>query len=183
MKILLVSSALGAVLAIAPVHAQQAASPQQPPTVQSTTEGSVTVQGVEPSKVLGAIDTAKLTEDRPADEQITVTTPAPPAGRTAVDEVTTVEKTQAATVETKTEVITPVSGRPTLDPKNPIAPEVAAVVNSGKKYTTKDIVMAQLEAIKNQPVSEPTTTITTTTTTPTAPPESAAPAEPATPPG
>jgi hypothetical protein len=183
MKLLLVSSALAAVFATAPAYAQQAPA-QKPPTAESSTTGSVTVQGVEPSKVLGSIDTEKLVDDaKPADEQVTVTSQAPPANQAKVDEVTTVERTPTATVETKTEVITPVSGRPTLNPDNPIAPEVAAVVNSGKKYTTKDIVLAQLEAIKNTPVTEPTTTITTTTTTPTAPAEPASPPEPATPPG
>lgn len=181
MKLLFVCSALAAVLAVAPAQAQQAAS-SEPPTAESSTDGSVKVEGVEPSRVLGAIETDKLVEDRPAGEQVSVTTQAPPANTTAIEEVTTVEKTPTATVETKTEVVTPVSGRPTLDPDNPIAPEVAAVVNSGKKYTTQDIVLAQLEAIKKQPVIQPTTTITTTTTTPTAS-ESPAPAEPATPPG
>jgi hypothetical protein len=182
MKLLLVSAALTAVLAIAPAYAQQA-SPQTPAAKpDSAADGAITVQGVAPSRVLGSIQTDQLVDTPPADEQITVTTQPPPESATRVDEVTTVERTPSATVETKTEVITPVSGRPTLDPKNPIAPEVAAVVNSGRKYTTKDIVLAQLEAIKNRPVSEPTTIITTTTTTPAEPAEPAAPAEPAEPP-
>ncbi len=98
--------------------------------------------------------------------EVTVTSESPPLNKAEVSEVTTIERTEAAEVETKTEVITPVSGRPTLDPENPIAPEVAAVVNSGKKYTTQDIVLAQLEAMRNTPITEPTTVITTTTTTP-----------------
>lgn len=183
MKLLLVSSALAAVLAIAPAHAQQPPS-QKPPTAESSTEGAVTIQGVEPSRVLGSIETDKLVGDKPADEQITVTTEAsPPSGNATVAETTTVEQTPTAKVETRTEVITPVSGRPTLDPDNPIAPEVAAVANSGRKYTTADIVLAQLEAIKNQPVSEPTTTVTTTTTTPAAPAEPDEPAPVSPPPG
>jgi hypothetical protein len=163
MKLLLASSALAAAFAIAPACAQQAPSPK-PATVESTTEGSVTVQGIEPSRVLGAIDTEKLTDEGKTD--VTVTSESPPPNQAEVTAVTTVEKTQAAEVETRTEVITPVSGRPTLDPENPIAPEVAAVVNSGRKYTTQDIVLAQLEAIRNTPVTEPTTVITTKTTTP-----------------
>jgi hypothetical protein len=163
MKFLLASSALAAAFAIAPAYAQQAPSPKQA-TVESTTQGSVTVQGVEPSKVLGAIDTEKLTGE--AKTEVTVTSESPPLNRAEISEVTTIERTGSAEVETRTEVITPVSGRPTLDPENPIAPEVAAVVNSGRKYTTQDIVLAQLEAIRNTPVTEPTTVITTTTTTP-----------------
>jgi hypothetical protein len=40
------------------------------------------------------------------------------------------------------------------------------MVQKKKKYTTADIVQAQLEAIRNTPVVQPTTVITTTTTTP-----------------
>jgi hypothetical protein len=163
MKFLLASSALAAAFAVAPAYAQQAPSPK-PATVESTTQGSLTVQGVEPSKVLGAIDTEKLIGE--ADTNVTVTSESPPLNKAEVSEVTTIERTEAAKVETKTEVITPVSGRPTLDPENPISPEVAAVVNSGRKYTTQDIVLAQLEAMRNTPITEPTTVITTTTTTP-----------------
>ncbi len=166
MKFLLVSSTLAAALAIAPAYAQKAPSTKPPATAESTTRDSVAVQGVEPSKVLGAIDTGKLTNEAGAEGRVTVTSKSPPLNKAEVSEITIIEKTPSAQVETKTEVITPVSGRPTLDPENPIAPEVAAVVNSGKKYTTRDIVLAQLEAIRNTPVSEPTTTITTTTTTP-----------------
>jgi hypothetical protein len=168
MKFLLASSALAAAFAVAPAFAQQS-QPAKPPTAESTTQGSVTVQGVEPSKVLGSIDTGKLVDAKPADAQVAVTSESPPPNKSEVTEVTTVKNTPTAKVETKTEIVTPVSGRPTLDPSNPIAPEVAAVVNSGKKYTTADIVMAQLQAIKNTPSVEPTTTTTTTTTTPKSP--------------
>jgi len=166
MKLLLVSSALAAVFAVAPAYAQQ--SSHKPATVESGTQGSVTVQGVEPSKVLGAIDTAKLVDEpaAAADAKVAVTSE-PPAPKAAISVDTSTKQTADAIVETKTEVITPVSDRPKLDPANPIAPEVLAVANSGKKYTTKDIVLAQLEAMKKTPVSEPTTVITTTTTTPT----------------
>jgi len=169
MKFLLASSALAAAFLIAPAYAQQAKA-AKPPTVESTTQGTVTVQGVEPSKVLGSIDTGKLVDDpKPADTQVAVTSESPPPNKSEVTEVTTVEHTPTAKVETTTEIVTPVSGRPTLNPSNPIAPEVAAVVNSGRKYTTKDIVLAQLQAIKNTPAVEPTTTTTTTTTTPKSP--------------
>jgi hypothetical protein len=98
---------------------------------------------------------------------------APPAGQVDAPKAkanvtveTDIAQTPSATIETRKETITPVSDRPKLDPEVPIAPEVQAVASSGKKYTTKDIVLAQLEAIKKTPVTEPTTTITTTTTTP-----------------
>jgi hypothetical protein len=112
MKFLLASSALAAAFAIAPAYAQQT-KPAKPPTVESTTQGTVTVQGVEPSKVLGSIDTAKLVDDpKHADAQVAVTSESPPPNNSEVTEVTTVEHTPTAKVETTTEVVTPVSHRP-----------------------------------------------------------------------
>ena len=90
----------------------------------------------------------------------------PPANTPLVLSKTTVDETPDATIEKTTEVITPISDRPILDPENPIAPEVQAVVDSKKHYTTADLANAQLAAVLATPVSEPTTTITTTTTTP-----------------
>jgi hypothetical protein len=166
MKSLLVSSALAAVFAVAPAYAQQ--SSPKPATVESTTTGTLTVQGIEPSRVLSSIDTSKLVGETAidADAKVAVNSE-PPAPRSTISVDTSTKQTAGAIVETKTEVITPVSDRPKLNSANPIAPEVLAVANSGKKYTTKDIVLAQLEAMKKTPVSEPTTVITTTTTTPT----------------
>lgn len=90
----------------------------------------------------------------------------PPANTPLVVSKTTVEETPAATVETTTEAIIPVSDRPALNPENPIAPEVQAVVDTNKRYTTADLVNAQLAAVLATPASEPTTIITTTRTTP-----------------
>jgi hypothetical protein len=168
MKTLLVSSALAAVLAVAPAYAQQ--SPPTSATADSATQGTVTVQGVEPSKVLGAIETDKLVDQPPAEQDKVAETSEVPPPKAAISVDTSTKQTADATIDTKTEVITPVSDRPKLNPDNPIAPEVLAVANSGKKYSTQDIVLAQLEAMKKTPVSEPTTVITTTTTTPTEPP-------------
>ena len=158
MKILLVSSALAAASVFAPAFAQQASSTTA--TVESDKSGTVTVQGVEPSKVLGAIQPEKLVDE-----------PSPPTSveaktRSNVTVETDVEHTPTATVETRTETIAQVSDRPKLDAETPIAPEVQAVVSSGKKYSTQDIVLAELAAMKKTPISTPTTTITTTTSTP-----------------
>jgi hypothetical protein len=139
MKILLVSSALAAASFFAPAFAQQVT-----PSHDSTVEGHAAVQ-----------------LDQPAPDQAVA-----PKPKTSVTIETDVEQTTTAKVETRKETIVPVSDRPALNPENPIAPEVAAVATSGRKYTTQDIVLAQLEAIKNTPITEPTTTITTTTTTP-----------------
>jgi hypothetical protein len=177
MKFLLTSSALVAVLALAPANAQQPPpQPAAPPAVSAEKEGKLTVQGVEPSKVLGAIDTEKLTDQGQArtEAQATAETEtaakaeatAQPASGKKVTVDTETTQTADAKVEVTTETVTPVSGRPALDPDHPIAPEVQAVVDSKKRYTTADIVMAQLEAIRNTPVVEPTTVTTTTTVTP-----------------
>src|SRR5215510_13308333 len=101
MKFLLASSALAVAFAISPAFAQK------PPTAESTTKGTVTVQGVEPSKVLGAIDTEALVEAKSADAKVAVTSDAPqtpPPNKAETSEVTTVENTPTATVETKTEI-------------------------------------------------------------------------------
>ncbi len=79
---------------------------------------------------------------------------------------TDVRETPTAVVETTIATVAPVSTRPALDPANPIAPEVQAVVAAKKNYTTKDLAAAQLAAVLATPPSTPTTTITTTTTTP-----------------
>jgi len=153
MKKLLVSAALAAALA-APAFAQQ--PPATPETIQSnvTAQGQVSVQGAEPATV----DATQPTEIAPAAEA--------PQPLTSVSIDTTVDETPAATVETTTEIITPVSTRPVLNAENPIAPEVQAIVETKKGYTTADIAKAQHEAMLATPVSQPTTIITTTTTTP-----------------
>lgn len=154
MKLAIAAVALAAVLA-APALAQ-------PPAV--STEGSVKVEGVAPEKVLGAIDTTQLVD------AATSAGAQPPAEaskpKTQVTVETAVQETATATIETKTEVIEPVSDRPALDPDNPIAPEVKAVVDGKARYSTDDLAQAQLAAVLATPTSIPTTVITTTTTTP-----------------
>ena len=90
----------------------------------------------------------------------------PPNAKTRVTVDKTVKEKEDATVKTVTKEITPVSGRPALNPDRPIAPEVKDVVFRKKNYTTKDLVNAQLQAVLATPASKPTTTITTTVTTP-----------------
>lgn len=204
MKLLLASSALAIAFAVAPAYAQvttaqppetdqpadAAQSPAQPNPESAAPEstapaasadGELTVQGVEPSRVLGAVDTEELVEDaaeakaetsataeaqppenaaeetetaetEEADPEASATATAEAEGRATVDSAAV--DTEAAAVGTQTA---------TLSPDAPIAEEVQAVVEKGD-YTTEDIVLAQLEAIRNAPVIEPTTTTTTTTT-------------------
>ena len=156
MKRLIASAALAAALA-APAFAQQ--PPATPDTVQSntvTTQGQVAVQGAEPTTVQPTSQTEATAAIDVADA---------PQPQTSVTIDTVVSETPSATVETTTEIITPVSDRPILDAANPIAPEVHAIVAAKKNYTTADIVKAQHEAMLATPISQPTTVVTTTTTT------------------
>ncbi len=93
----------------------------------------------------------------------------PPQPQTSVTVDTQVTQTPTATVETTTETVTPVSTRPEVNPENPIAPEVQAVVQMKKAYTTADLVRAQHDAMLATPASAPTTVLTTITTTPKVP--------------
>lgn len=155
MKRALLSAAAAALLA-APAFAQ-------PPTVEAEAEGNVKIEGIAPEKVLGAIDTEKLVD---GDNSTPETATDPKLPPTQVTTGTTVRETPTTVVELTTEVIAPVDVRPALDPENPIAPEVKAVVEAKGNYTTADLVRAQHEAVLATPVSVPTTIIRTTTTTP-----------------
>lgn len=155
MKIHLVSAAMAALFA-APAFAQ-------PPETAAAPKASITVEGVDPAEVLGAIDPTKLVD---SDAPAATAQSEPPANKPLVLSQTTVAETPTATIEQTTETIVPISDRPALNPENPIAPEVQAVVETKKHYTTADLANAQLAAVLATPASEPTTTITTTRTTP-----------------
>ncbi len=158
MKTLLASAAMAALLA-APVYAQT-------PQASAAPDAGITVQGVDPAKVLGAIDPTKLVDGAQADAAVPATQPMPPSNTPLVLSKTTVVETPDATIEQTSETIIPVSDRPALNPENPIAPEVQAIIASKKNYTTADLANAQLAAVLATPASEPTTTIITTRTTP-----------------
>lgn len=155
MKRALLSAAAAALLA--------ATAFAQPPTVEAEAEGNVKIEGIAPEKVLGAIDTEKLVDAEKSTPATATDAKLPP---TQVTTGTTVRETPTTVVELTTEVIAPVKVRPALDPENPIAPEVKAVVEAKGNYTTADLVRAQHEAVLATPVSVPTTIIRTTTTTP-----------------
>lgn len=136
---MLASAALAAILAAGAAYAQPPSTTDEAPAHDTTaSQGDV---AVEP----------------------TVTAP---ASTTAVTVDKTVVDTEGNTVETTTEVIAQVSDRPDLNPTNPIAPEVQAVVDAKANYTTADLANAQLAAVLATPPSTPTTIITTTRTTP-----------------
>jgi hypothetical protein len=117
-------------------------------------EGRVTVAGIEPARVLGAIDTAAVVQkpviadggDAPA------ATP-PQAGASSG---IAVEGAQASAVLAAIDPTKLVGPSPTQGSgaaaraDGYIAPEVQAVVTAKKAYTTRDLQMAQLEAVKGE---------------------------------
>ena len=118
------------------------------------TKGQVSVHGIASSRVLGAVDTQTLV-DNP-----TIANGGDVSGSTAASNSATspgvaVEGAQASAVlaaidptklvgvgagsATEATVAATTTGRPA---------EVQAVVDSGKRYTTKDLAAAQLEALR-----------------------------------
>lgn len=166
MKLLAATTALSAVLACSPAFAQQ--SPPAPTPEANATEGTLKVEGIAPSKVLGAIDTKKLVqEESAADAKVEVQStaevkpePQAPLAKTAdAQGVTQVpdpaDKTHSDTQSAATADVGVDTG------KLPV--EVAAAISDGK-YTTKDLVQAQLSALESAPpLVQPVITTTVTT--------------------
>lgn len=172
MKLLAATTALAVVIA-----ASAAANAQTPPPTPEAdaTKGTVTVQGVPPSKVLGAIDTSKLV-DQPSPGEKTdaqAKADADPNNLTAQVQAEQSTKPLAKTADAKGVTTKP-------DPNDithsdhasastgavgvqtaSLPAEVTATIADGK-YTTRDLVQAQLEAVKNAPpLVQPTITTTT----------------------
>lgn len=115
--------------------------------------GQVTVAGIPPSEALGAVDSKQVAE-KPAiagGEQTT----GEPKPETASNEGTiAVEGAQPAAVlaaidPKKIAKVDDAAPTETASAEAYIAPEVQAVVDSKKSYTTKDLALAQLEAVRN----------------------------------
>jgi hypothetical protein len=135
MKSLLLSAAAVAALSLAPAVAQSPSErPAEPPVTEAAPpeeaatadESGVIVQGVEPSKVLGAIDTEKLV-DEPQEE--------------TAESTESVDHTAEAEIEQSGENIEIASAEA-------LPTEVAEVVQDGD-YTTEDLVQAQLASLEN----------------------------------
>lgn len=154
MKRMLIATTSAAVLAFAPAFAQQVtAPPADAPTatVDAETQGSLKIEGVEPSKVLGAIDTSKLVDEQPAPQ-------AEAQAEATVDadiDVATSTETEDSDVQ--------VAAAGDIEVAGELPMEVAAVVADGS-YTTEDLVTAQLEAVQASPAAGETITTTVTTT-------------------
>jgi hypothetical protein len=163
MKLLAATTALAAVFACSPAFAQT-----PPPTPESqATSGSLKIEGVPPSKVLGAIDTTKLVDAQPADEakaeaqaSAEVEKPQEPLARTADSQGVT----QVPDPNDKTHSDTQSAATGALGVQTAALPEEITEAISDGKYTTRDLVQAQLEAVQRMPVITPTQTGTITTT-------------------
>lgn len=172
MKLIIATTALAAVFAISSASAQT-----PPPTPESQGKvGTLTVQGIPPAKVLGAIDTSKLVDQPPPADDQKVDTTKPDQNLTA--QVQAEQSAQVQAPLAKTANAKGVTTKP--DPNDlthsdrasaatgavgvqtaSLPPEVASTISDGK-YTTKDLVQAQLEAVKNAPpLVQPTITTTT----------------------
>lgn len=143
MKYLLASTALAVAASFAPAFAQEADKPTtsaSPPT--ATAEGNVIIEGVEPSKVLGAIDTSKLVDNPtpPLEQSADQTARTEPAVKPATPPEAIIAASPEANPALKTVASVDV----------PLPTEVAAVVEKGK-YKTADLVQAQLLAMNNAP--------------------------------
>lgn len=108
-------------------------------------QGAVMVAGLSASQALGAVDTAKLVGSKPEvvtanqPEAKTTTEGAPSEGTIAVEGVS--PASVLAAIDTTRLVESA--------PQTGVAPEVQAAA-SKKGYTTQQLAMAQLEAVKNQ---------------------------------
>ncbi|MBI1361470.1 MAG: hypothetical protein GC155_14425 [Alphaproteobacteria bacterium] len=171
MKLVLVTTALTAAMAMAPAFAQEATPQTSAPAVQ----GNLTVEGVKPAEALGAIDTDKLVADpqnAPAPGEASSTSisgqgnlavegvsPSRALGaidtKELVDEPPTADQTASAdtTIEPSTEAKETMVHIASVNV--PLPKEVAQVASNGK-YSTSDLVSAQLMAMNNEPVIRPT---------------------------
>ncbi len=108
-------------------------------------QGVVTVAGLSASEALGAVDTAKLVGSKP--ETVTANQPAHRIGSNGASSegAITVEGVTPASVLAAIDTTKLVQA----DAQKAVAPEVKAA--AGKKgYTTQQLAMAQLEAVKKQ---------------------------------
>lgn len=148
MRMIIASSILGLTLAacatpsggIADGSAASLAAPQN--------KGAVTVAGLPASEALGAVDTQKLVGAAPA--KVVANQPAQVAAETT-------QSGEAKNV-ISVEGVAPASVLAAIDPtklvdanatKKGFAPEVEAVVNNSKSYTTKQLAEAQLKAVQS----------------------------------
>jgi hypothetical protein len=149
MKILLATTAMAAAMAFSPAFAQEA--DQQAAPAPKAADGSVLVEGLKPSKVLGAIDTSKLVDENATDQTAESSPPL------SIPEKTT----SITTIETPPENARPLVNIASVNV--PLPQEVAQVAQNGK-YTTQDLVKAQLMAMNNAPpIQQPVVTTTTIT--------------------
>jgi hypothetical protein len=170
MKLFVVTTALAAAMSLSSAWAQEKSPPAPTPEANATT-GSLTIQGIPPSKVLGAIDTSKLVDQPPPADDNNLTAKvqaeqsaqaqAPLAKSADAKGVTTKPDPNDKTHSDAASASTGAVGVQTAS----LPAEVEAAISDGK-YSTRDLVQAQLEAVRRMPPVMPTTTTIVTTTPP-----------------
>jgi hypothetical protein len=152
MKALLATTAIAAAFAFAPAYAQESkvtagAAATTSSDVSKEKEGQLTIEGVTPAQALGAIDTSKLVDPVSA-----AATPGDPTAKAYIaaeaDAPVAPDEKPLQTAGISNEIA-------------PISKEVQAVVGSGARYTTEDLVNAQLAAVEAEPTPDPTATSAT----------------------
>lgn len=147
MRVLFVTTALAAAFAFTPAWAQVTTAPPVQPgaadQAPSTTQGELKIQGIEPSRVLGAIDTQKLVNPPAAERQ------ADAAAKVAAEPPVAPTKNPDPNDKTGSDVQSASTGAVGVQTAE-LPTEVTAAIADGK-YTTKDLVQAELEAAKNKP--------------------------------
>lgn len=180
MKLIAATTALAAVFAFSPAFAQ---TPPPTPEAEATT-GTLKIEGIPPSKVLGAIDTTKLATENSADIEVAddakvevqstaevQVQPQEPLAKTA--DAQGVTQVPDPNDKTHSDVQSAATGDVGVD-TGQLPVEVATAISDGK-YTTKDLVQAQLAALENAPPLEQPVITTTTTIQPATPDAAPAP--------
>jgi hypothetical protein len=122
------------------------------PSVESN-RGQLTVAGIDPAQALGAIDTQKIVENPTIENggQVASGTPTPTAQGVAIEGVAIEGVDPAAVlaaVDTTKLVGEDKDAAQTASADMDRPAEIQAVIDGGK-YTTKDLALAQLEAVRN----------------------------------
>lgn len=151
--------AIALVAAVSACVSSEGVTPDASPAFASApgaTEGQVSIHGIASSRVLGAVDTQTLVDNPTIANGGEVAGSTSPASSTASPGIG-VEGAQASAVlaaidPTKLvgdgaapKATAAVTAEATTSGR---AAEVQAVVDSGKRYTTKDLAAAQLEALR-----------------------------------
>lgn len=112
-------------------------------------KGAVTIVGLPASQVLGAIDTTKLVGSEP--DKVVANQPKGAAETPTITQEGNVLRVEGVPPAAVLAAIDPTKliSKPKAEGDGDLPPEVAAVVKNNKRYTTKQLAEAQLNAVRN----------------------------------